>query len=106
MIRSLADDRGHVLVRQRIDPSPSVLGHGHEPLLSETTQLVRQGRLLHAQVVAEAAHVARTVVVQVDGITMSSGWTWVASTNSIDMDAPPAAGSTVTVTYAEAGGCP
>jgi hypothetical protein len=46
-----------------------------------------------------------TIVVRVDGSTVSSGWTYNESLNSIDFDTAPDGGSTIEVEYALPGDC-
>ena len=51
--------------------------------------------------------VAETILVRVDGITMSGGWTYDVATNTVNFDeiSVPAGGSTIEVEYALFGDC-
>ncbi len=49
--------------------------------------------------------VPSSLEVEIDGIVVSTGWNYNPSKNSVDLDTPPASGTTVSVTYVLYGDC-
>lgn len=53
-----------------------------------------------------ALPVPETLLVRVDGVHMATGWAYVPSTNTLELDETPAPGSVLEVVYAEKVACP